>query len=231
MTTKPQTQLPLPDPPERTPEEMTNFNHMNLTGNTHHLVHYFGNPDTTLVAGERYVTLDRPETMTGLRYPDLIVAFGVNPAAYYQSNAYVVSQQGKPPDFVLEIASPSTAVEDVNNKPADYATLGIPEYWRFNEAPTRSNPALAGDRLVEGEYQPIPIDTLPDGRFRGHSTVLNLILEWGEGQLNWIDPDTEEHIPTFQQERDGRLAEREARLQAEARNRELEAVLRRLRGE
>ena len=121
--------------------------------------------------------------------------------------------------------------------PADYAALGIPEYWRFNEAPTRSNPALAGDRLVEGEYQPIPIDTLPDGRFRGHSTVLNLILEWQDGQLNWIDPDTEEHIPTFQQdregrlaERDGRLAEREARLLAEARNRELEAELRRLRG-
>ena len=90
---------------------------------------------------------------------------------------------------------------------------------------------------MEGEYQPIPIDTLPDGRFRGHSTVLNLILEWQDGQLNWIDPDTEEHIPTFQQERegrlaerDGRLAEREARLLAEARNRELEAELRRLRG-
>ena len=114
--------------------------------------------------------------------------------------------------------------------PADYAALGIPEYWRFNEAPTRSNPALAGDRLVEGEYQPIPIDTLPDGRFRGHSTVLNLILEWQDGQLNWIDPDTEEHIPTFQQEREGRLAERDGRLLAEARNRELEAELRRLRG-
>ena len=106
MTTKPQTHLPLPDPPDRTPEEMTNFNHMNLTGNTHHLVHHLGNPDSTLVAGEHYVTPDPPETMTGLRYPDLIVAFGVNPAAYYQSNAYIISEQGKPPDFVLEIASP-----------------------------------------------------------------------------------------------------------------------------
>ena len=77
---------------------------------------------------------------------------------------------------------------------------------------------------MEGAYQPIPIDTLPDGRFRGHSTALNLILEWHEGQLNWIDPDTGEHIPTFQQEREGRLL-------AEARNRELEAELRRLRGE
>jgi hypothetical protein len=203
---------------------MTNFNHMNLTGNTHHLVHHFGNPDTTLVAGEHYISRNRPESMTGLRYPDLIVAFGVNPAAYYQSNAYIVSEQGKPPDFVLEIASPSTVAEDANRKPADYAALAIPEYWRFNEAPSRINPALAGDHLAEGEYQPIPIDTLPDGRLRGYSAVLNLILEWHDGQLNWIDPTTEEHIPTFQQER-------EARLQAEARNRELEAELRRLSGE
>ena len=42
--------------------------------------------------------------------------------------------------------------------------------------------------------------------------------------LNWIDPKTEEHIPTFEQEREGRL-------RAEARNRELEAEIRRLRGE
>ena len=156
---------------------MTNFNQMNLTGNTHHLVHHLGNPDTTLVAGEYYISLNRPETMTGLRYPGLIVSFGVNPAAYYRSNAYIVSEQGKSPDFVLEIASPSTVTEDINGKPADYAALGIPEYWRFKESPTRSNPALAGDRLAEGEYQSIPIDIIPDGRLRGYSTVLNLVLE------------------------------------------------------
>ena len=167
MTTKPQTLPPLPDPPERTPEEMTNFNQMNLTGNTHHLVHHFGNTDTTLIAGEHYLSHDRPRHMKGLRYPDLIIAFAVNPAAYYRSNAYIVSEQGKPPDFVLEIASPGTAAEDMDNKPADYAALGIPEYWRFNEAPTPNRPGLAGDRLVDGQYEPMAIDILPDGRHRG----------------------------------------------------------------
>ena len=255
MTAKPQTLLPLPDPPERTPEEMTNFNHMSITGSAHHLMQHLGNLDTTLVAGEHYISLERPETMDGLRYPDLLVAFGVNPAAYYRSNAYIISEQGKPPDFVLEIASPSTAAEDRDRKPADYAALGIPEYWRFNENPTRSSPGLAGDRLVNGEYQPIPIDVLPDGRLRGYSAALNLILEWQDGQFNLIDPQTEQHIATFEsereraeqervarlrerdgrlRERDGRLAEREARLaerearlQAEARNRQLEAELER----
>ena len=213
MTTKSQTFLPLPDPPERTPDEMTNFNHISITGNAHHLMQHFGNPGATLVAGEHYISPARPESMAGLRYPDLIIAFGVRPAAYYQSNAYIISEQGKPPDFVLEIASRSTGDEDVDKKPADYAALGIPEYWRFDETGDFHKTKLAGDRLVQGHYEPIDIDVLPDGRLRGYSAVLNLILEWQDGRLNWIDPETEEHIPTFEQEREGRLQEREGRLQ------------------
>ena len=89
-----------------------------------------------------------------MRYPDLIVAFGVDPEAYYRSNACIISEQGKPPDSVLEIASPGTVAEDAGSKPADYAALGTPEYWRFNEKPTSRNPALAADRLVEDRYQP-----------------------------------------------------------------------------
>ena len=232
MTTKPQTLPPLPDPPERIPEDMTNFNQMTVTGNVHHLLQHLGNPETTLVAGEHYLSHDRPENMRGVRYPDLIIAFGVNPTAYYRSNAYIISEQGKPPDFALEITSPGTAAEDANNKPADYAALGIPEYWRFNEKPTERYPALAADQLVEGRYQPVEIDVLPDGRHRGYSAVLNLILEWEDGQLNWIDPRTEEHIRTFEVEREDRLQaearteeERQGRLQDQARIRELEAEL------
>ena len=84
-----------------------------------------------------------------MRYPDLIVAFGVDPEAYYRSNAYIISEQGKPPDFVLEIASPGAAAEDAGSKPADYAALGTPEYWRFNEKPTSRNPAEEVNSLWE----------------------------------------------------------------------------------
>ena len=89
---------------------------------------------------------------------------------------------------------------------------------------------------MEGRYEPIPIQHLPDGRLHGYSAALNLILEWNAGLLNWVDPVTGEHIPTFQQEREARLQaesregqERQAKLEVEARNRELEAELRRLR--
>lgn len=47
----------LPNPPERDPEDTASAKHLALTGNAHHLIHHFGNPDTTLVAAERYIVL------------------------------------------------------------------------------------------------------------------------------------------------------------------------------
>ena len=213
-----------PDPPERTPDDMTSIKAIHMNGNSHALMVHFADRPNTMVDAEHYISRIPTRDMTNVVYPDLLISFDANPEALEKSNAYVISEQAKPPDFILEVASRSTRTADRTTKRDTYAGLEVTEYWRFDENPTRSNPGLAGDRLIDGEYQPIDIATLPDGRLRGYSTVLNLILEWHEGQLNWIDPETGEHIPTFQQER-------EARLQAEARNRELEAELRRLRGE
>ena len=55
MTTKAQTLLPLPDPPEREPEDMTSFQHLAKNGNLHHLAQYLDNPDTTIVSAERFI--------------------------------------------------------------------------------------------------------------------------------------------------------------------------------
>ena len=170
--------------------------------------------------------------MTSVRYPDLLVAFGVNPEAYYQANAYIIEEQGKPPDFVMEIASPSTPDQDATDKRHDYEALGIPEYWRFDENPTSNRPKLAGDRLSEGSYVPIPIDEPSPGISQGYSQALGLLIRWEQGHLRWIDPQTEDHIPTIQSERQGRIAaeqerdtERQARLNAEAQLRDLRAEL------
>ena len=97
-----------PDPPEHQPDDMTSFNHLTITGSAHYLLEHFGNRETTLVAGEHYVSREPVRSTAGLHYPDLLVAFGVDPAVYYRRNGYVISEQGKPPDFVLEIASRAT---------------------------------------------------------------------------------------------------------------------------
>ena len=220
-----------PDPPERKPDDMTSFNQLTATGNVHNLIQHLGNPDTTLVTGEHYLSLRPTRNLAGVRYPDLLVAFDVNPAAYRTSNAYIISEQGKPPDFVLEIASPRTGRVDIGAKRDDYAGLLIPEYWRFDETETGRwhGTRLAGDRLVGGVYVPIPIDEPEDGALQGYSAVLNLYLRWENGQLGWIDPAIDRHIATLEDERTRADAEREARLQAEARVQELEAEIRRLR--
>ena len=225
-----------PDPPERKPEDMTSFDHLTRNGNVHHLVHYLGNLVTTLVAGERYVSLRITQDLTGVKYPDLLIAFNVDPATYYRRNAYVISEQGKPPDFVLEIASRSTGREDTGEKRVVYAAMGIPEYWRFDETGEFHGVRLAGDRLVNGVYEPILIDRLSEDTYQGYSEVLDLNIRWHDGQLEWYDPETGRHIPTFDdervradEERTGRI-EAEARAEgAEARIHELEEELKRLR--
>ena len=231
MTTVNLARIRFPDPPERRPEDMTTFNHLAVTGSAYLLIHHLGNPETTIVAGEHYVALAPTTEMKGLRYPDLLIAFNADPAAYRESNAYVISEQGKPPDFVMEIVSPSSRRRNRVTKRQVYAGLGIPEYWRFDETDGHRRVKLAGDRLSpEGQYRPIPIERLADGVLQGYSAVLNLYLRWDAGQLLWHDPATGRHIVTIEDERARADREQAARIQSEARARELEAEMRRLRG-
>ena len=269
--------IPFPYPPERRPEDMTSFKQLSTTGNAHYLAEHLGRPETTIVTGERYIAIipvrEMGGQMLGLRYPDLLVAFDVDPYAFERSNAYVIREQGKPPDFVLEIASPSSRRRDLVTKRAAYAELEIPEYWRFDELAKRRPRKLAGDRLSGGEYRSLPTELLPDGVVQGYSPVLDLHLRWEEGRLRWYDPATGRPIASLAEERaradaelDARIlaeelarterggrilaeerarteearacheaararSEQEARAIAEERARELEAELRRLRGE
>ena len=142
---------------------------------------------------------------------------------------------------MLEIASPSSRRTDRVDKRQEYAALGITEYWRFDEAARRPELRLAGDRLVDGQYEPIPIEELEDGVLQGYSEALNIYLRWEQGDLRLHDPSTGRHIATFESERaradaernradaerESRIEEREARATAEAeRNAEREARLR-----
>ena len=212
----------LPDPPRREPDEMTSYDHLHKPGSAHYLALHFGRPDTTLVEAERWIIAQPDADRSRGRRPDLLIAFDVNPAAYEASNCYIISEQGKPPDFVMEIASETTAETDVGEKRDEYAALGIAEYWRFDQSGEYHGAQLAGDRLVDGQYVPITIEELPEGNLQGYSAALNLNLQWNSGMLVWQDPATGRPIVTLEDER-------QARAQAEAKVRELEQELRRLR--
>ena len=205
----------LPDIPQKHPDDMTSVKYLHEPGQTHHLSQYLGNRDTTLVTAERYVVPGPAYVANESRYPDLLVAFNVDPAAYEARNGYVVSEQGKAPDFILEVASRRTASDDLGGKRDYYERLGVGEYWLFDSQGEFYGFTLAGYRLVGGRYQPIEVDEIRPGVFQGHSPALNLDLRVEDGYLGWHDPATGEHIPTLQSQT--------------ARVQELEAEVRRLR--
>ena len=205
-----------------------------------------------IVVSEVPVTPSRPRG-NDVWIPDLLVSFDSDLALLREQNGYVIDSQGKAPDFVLEVASPTTGEVDYTDKREVYERFGVAEYWRFDPSGGEyHDAALAGDRLVDSVYEPIEIEVLGEGRLRGHSEALGLYLCWEEGILRFFDPLTESYLRSHEEdvgraaeEQAGRMvaearagtaevrAEREeaARLAAEARMAELEEELRRLRGE
>ncbi len=233
--TAPRSSGPVAQFPERPRRnDMQNFLYLSLPGHATALNRFLGSPNTTLVIGEMPVgwSANRQE---GLLYPDLMVAFNVDRAAVIEDRGFAIDDIGKPPDFVLEVASFSTALNDYTTKRNGYAVYGIPEYWRFDPTGGRRYPwPLAGDLLIEGEYRPITITQTDKDEHWGHSDALNLDICWEQGQLRWYDPDSKSYLPTHEDALDAiiaaeaqRDAEREARIAAEARVRQLEQELRR----
>ena len=234
-TPNPQSRFRLPDPPRREPDEVTAFDHVYKHGNNRYLAIHLGNQDTTLVVADRWIIAHPDADWSRARRPDLLIAFNVDPAAYHASNGYIVSEQGKPPDFVLEVASESTGATDTGAKRQDYAALGISEYWRFDETGQHYGVRLAGDQFVGDRYRPITIEQLPDGTLQGYSPALNLFLHWQDGQLLWINPATQQPILTYEdqlsraEQAEARAEQAAARIrQAAARISELENEVRRL---
>ena len=219
-----------PDFPPR--DDMQNTLYLHRRSLMEALAEHLGNYDTTLVLGEVPVRWT-PSQTRGHRIPDLLVAFNIDREQAEYQNGYSIQDLGKPPDFVLEVASVRTADNDVIGKRLDYANFGIPEYWRFD--PTggqRHDAPMAGDRLENGAYQPIEIIEIEPQHLHGHSDALNLDLCWNHGELRWYDPSTGQHLMTLAEERQARAAaeerantEREALAAAEARIRELEEEL------
>ena len=206
----------LPEPPSD-PEDMTSYQHLSRNGNAHYLTHHLGNPDTTIVTGELFLTRAPRAPARERVVPDLMVAFNVDPLAFKASNGYIISEQLKPPDFVMEIASFKTGSYDVGEKRDRYAALGVREYWRFDETGAFHGARLGGDQLVNGEYQPFSISTLEDDVLEGYSPALNLFIRWERGELRWYDPATGRPLVTI--------------AEAQARIRELEAELARREAE
>ncbi len=185
----------LPDPP-KPPDAMKQRPHIARMDQVLR-AHFAHRPDV-LVSGEGYLC-DVAGNARRSPNPDLLISFGLDiPPDVIEdvANGYTISEVGKPPEFVLEVASETTARRDETVKRDIYAGFGISEYWRFDRTGGRYYvAALAGDLLVDGAYQPIPLETGDDGIIRGYSPALDLELHWHDRRLRFWDPATQAYLP------------------------------------
>ena len=216
-----------PDFPPR--EDMQNWLYLYRRSFPAALANHLDSPETTIAATEIPLAPSLDD-WTDLRIPDLLVSRNASLELFMQQNGYAIDSQGKPPEFVLEVASRTTGVNDYTEKRSDYERYGVTEYWRFDASGgDYHDVALAGDRLVDGRFAPISIEWLDENRGRGYSDTLSLYICWEHGELRWYDPATSSYLQTYE-EITARVEEADAlAAQESARAERAEAELRRLR--
>ena len=137
--------------------------------------------------------------------PDVQVVFGVGRD---NRSSYRVWEEGKPPDFVLEVASPSTQEDDAKHKARQYSRIGVREYWRIDPQGALMSSPLEGYVLSGGRYSPVERVLGAGERVHLRSEVLGLELRSARQAaatvLVFRDPATGEEF-------DGALAEVERR--------------------
>jgi Uma2 family endonuclease len=134
---------------------------------------YFQGHRNVYVSGNLFIYYEEGNNKKSIS-PDVFVIFGVSKR---KRRSYKTWQEGgKLPSFVLEVTSFSTKRQDEVEKVALYASLGVEEYFQYDPTGDYLNPQLKGRRLVDGVYQPLPLQRLVNGDVVIHSQVLGLDL-------------------------------------------------------
>ena len=151
--------------------------------------------------------------------PDVFVVHGV---AKGMRTKYLVWEEGKAPDFVLEVASPSTWREDEGSKRGVYERLGVREYAQYDPTGEHLGTRLKGARLSGGRYQEQAVWRSVSGELALRSEVLGLdVVVTRDGEFRFRDPVTGEYLRSPQEEHDRAEREAAARRAAEERVAEL----------
>ena len=156
--------------------------------------------------------------------PDVFVSFDV---PSYPREIYRISEEGKPPDWVLEIASPTTYQKDVGGKKKLYESMGVGEYFVYDPQGGMHDPRLQGWVLQAGAYAELADLGRPGVPVALWSEVLGLELHFDGTDLRLWDRSTTSYLRRIDEsERRGDVAEAkheaaEQRAETEARARQV----------
>ena len=190
---------------------------------------WFASDPMVYVGGNMFVHYERGNRNRHVS-PDVFVVRGVSKEP--KRRKYLVWEEGKAPDCVVELTSESTREEDQTTKRMIYQdVLRVKEYFLFDPFEEYLHPRLQGYRLTKGAYRPIrPI------KGRLPSKVLGLHLEADGELLRLYDPAAGRWLPippeveeARKQAEAARAAEAEARRRAEAEIERLRQELEELR--
>jgi Uma2 family endonuclease len=120
--------------------------------------------------------------------PDVFVVHGVPKEP--ERRTFKIWEEGRAPSFVLEISSRSAWVEDLGNKKAICARLGVREYFLWDPEGEYLTPRLQGYRLQGGEYHRIA----PDHGGGVASETLGVVFHAEESRLVASDAVTGERL-------------------------------------
>lgn len=154
--------------------------------------------------------------------PDVLVTFGIGQKPRL---TYKVWEEGKVPDFVMELSSKSTHRKDLGEKMELYASLGIRDYALYDAEGLYLPTPLMGFTLVDGRY--VAMSPNVDGGI--YSEALGLEFRLRDTHFGIYDPVLEAWLQTPAEAAEARAENAEARAEnAEAETARLREQLARL---
>ena len=115
---------------------------------------YYEDRDDVYVSGNLLI-YDVPGKTRRSISPDVMVVFGIKKK---MRRTYKIWEEGKAPDFVMEVTSKSTYKNDLKKKKSRYAQIGVREYFLYDPERSYLSDSLIGFQLNEdGKYDTIPL--------------------------------------------------------------------------
>ncbi len=129
---------------------------------------HFHKRNDVMLEGNMFVYFDPRDPKMNCS-PDVIVVLnreGRSPPTYK------IWEEGKPPDFAMEVISPSSATLDTGRNRVLYERLGIGEYFVFQPDTSKRPPRLMGYRLEGPRYK--QLEPTGDGAIRSRELGVSM---------------------------------------------------------